>query len=106
MHSALAPHDPGHGSTHLFFKQNLLKAQSESKTHSGLHLGLLIAFGPLHKLHTANLSPYVSHNELGSQGFGAHGCAVELSAITMIAVNNKKKYFYFIDSIRMIVKII
>lgn len=100
IHSALTPHEPGQGSTHLFFKQNLLNGQSEFSTHSGLHPGLLIAFGPTHRLQTANLSPYVSQIELGSHGFGVHGCAVVLSGAIIIAektIENKymsKTVFY------------
>lgn len=36
-HSALEPHVPGHGSTHLFLTQALFGGQSELSEHSGRH---------------------------------------------------------------------
>lgn len=37
LHSALRPHVPGQGSTHLLLTQALLRSQSEFVTHSGRH---------------------------------------------------------------------
>lgn len=66
-----------------------MNAQSEFKTHSGLHAGLFIALEPVHRLHTANLSPKVSHAEFRSHGLGVHGCNVELSGTIIMAENYK-----------------
>lgn len=69
--------------------QALSKVQSEFKRHSGLQAGLFTELDPIHKSHTANLSPYVSQYEFVSHGFGEHGCNVLLSGVIIIAVKNK-----------------
>jgi hypothetical protein len=72
LQSALRPHTPGQGSTHLLLLQALFLAQSEFVTHSGRQP----AYGsPKYSgRQTQDPAPFLSlHKALAPQGDGLHG---------------------------------
>lgn len=73
LQTALNPHTPGHGSTHLVLTHALSLEQSELMVHSGLQpprFGL--PKNPGRHSHTADV-PDVRHTVFRPQGDGLHG---------------------------------
>lgn len=72
LHSALIPHDPGHGSLHLLLEHALLRSQSEFETHSGRHP---VYGSPKYSgKQEHEPTPFLSlHNALAPHGDGLHG---------------------------------
>lgn len=71
LHSALAPHVPGHGSTHCCCTQALVSAHSELRRHSGLQLGGPPKY-PFRQEQTG-LGPSLLHSLYGPHGSGLQG---------------------------------
>ena len=72
LHSALTPHNPGHGSTHLFLWHALSDGQSALMVHSGLHA----TYGSpkYSSIHVHAAAPFLSeHRALDPHGDGLQG---------------------------------
>lgn len=78
LQSALAPHDPGQGSTHFSLWHAKLFGHSELIVHSGRQFGGRPRYWGKHE--QAGELPTTRHWEFGPHGDGTHGfCGVSIT---------------------------